>query len=70
MQPLGGTEVPTSTTVHTLNLAGAVASVPEPARILARCRMTCSAKEDGVTMELSVRGTSEEAVQLILGAIA
>lgn len=70
MQALGGTDLPTSTSVHTLNLAGYVVTVPQKAKVLARCRMTFAGKGEGVTMELTVRGSSEEAVQLILGSIA
>ena len=70
MQALGGSELPTSTTVHTLNLSGRVMTVPQKANVLARCRMTFAGKGEGVTMELTARGQREEAVQLILGAIA
>lgn len=69
MQPLGGSEVPTSTSVHTLNLSGTVATPNQGAKVLARCRMTFQAGQ-GVTMELSVRAESDEACQLVLGAIA
>ncbi|PWN89809.1 putative coatomer gamma-2 subunit [Acaromyces ingoldii] len=70
MQPLGGSELPSSTSVHTLTLSGYVATSPTKQKVLARCRMTFSTKAEGVTMELAVRGESEEAVQLIMGAIA
>lgn len=70
MQALGGSDLPTSTSVHTLNLAGYVLTVPQKAKVLARCRMTFAGKGEGVTMELTVRGNSDEAVQLILGSIA
>lgn len=70
MQPLGGTELPTSTTVHTLNLSGTVVTVPQKSNTLVRCRMTFAGKGEGVTMELSARSQKEEAVQLIMGAIA
>ncbi|UZJ50994.1 hypothetical protein CBS101457_000314 [Exobasidium rhododendri] len=70
MQALGGTELPTSTTVHTLNLSGSVMTSPEKANVLVRCRMTFAGKGEGVTMELTARGQKDEAVQLIMGAIA
>lgn len=70
MQALGGTELPTSTTVHTLNLSGTVVTLPKKSNVLARCRMTFAGKDEGVTMELTARGQTEEAVQLIMGAIA
>jgi coatomer protein complex subunit gamma len=69
MQPLGGSELPTSTSVHTLNLAGFVAQPGKPAHVLARARMTYAAGE-GVTMELGVRADNDAAAQLVLGAIA
>lgn len=70
MQALGGTDLPTSLTVHTLNLSGSVVTVPQKANVLARCRMTFAGKGEGVTMELTARGQRSEAVQLIMGAIA
>lgn len=70
MQALGGTDLPTSSSVHTLNLSGSVVTVPEKSNVLARCRMTFAGKGEGVTMELTARGQREEAVQLIMGAIA
>ncbi|PWY97318.1 putative coatomer gamma-2 subunit [Testicularia cyperi] len=69
MMPLGGTEVPSSTSVHTLNLSGAVASPGKPIKALTRCRMTFAAGQ-GVTMEMSVRAESDEACQLVMSAIA
>ncbi|KAN0060258.1 coatomer subunit gamma [Thecaphora frezii] len=69
MQPLGGSEVPTSSSVHTLNLSGTVAVPEKPIKALARCRMTFQAGQ-GVTMELAVRAESEAACQLVMGAIA
>lgn len=70
MQALGGTELPTSTSVHTLNLAGYVVTVPDKSKVLARCRMTFAGKGEGVTMELTARGTTDSAVQLILSSVA
>ncbi len=69
MMPLGGTESPSSTSVHTLTLSGAVANPGKPVKALARCRMTFASGQ-GVTMELSVRADSDEACQLIMSAIA
>lgn len=69
MMPLGGTESPASTSVHTLNLSGAVASPGKPIKALTRCRMTFAAGQ-GVTMELSVRAESDAACQLVMSAIA
>ncbi|GAC99544.1 clathrin binding protein [Pseudozyma hubeiensis SY62] len=69
MMPLGGTESPASTSVHTLNLSGAVASPGKAVKALTRCRMTFAAGQ-GVTMELSVRAESEAACQLVMSAIA
>lgn len=66
MQPLGGSEDPTSTSVHTLQLAGLVTG--GAGKALVRCRMTYS-KAQGVTLELSVRAEKEEACSLIVSAI-
>ncbi|CCF51265.1 hypothetical protein NDA11_001790 [Ustilago hordei] len=69
MMPLGGTESPSSTSVHTLNLSGAVAAPGKAVKALTRCRMTFAAGQ-GVTMELSVRAESDAACQLVMSAIA
>ncbi len=69
MQPLGGSESPSSASVHTLMLSGRVALPKQAAKVLARCRMTFEAGS-GVTMELSVRGDDEAAVNLVLNGIA
>jgi coatomer protein complex subunit gamma len=66
MEPLGGTENPTSKSVHTLQLSGLV--VGGGGKVLARCRMTYAAG-DGVTLELGVRAEREEAARLVVGAI-
>ena len=66
MEPLGGTEQPSSTSVHTLQLSGMVTG--GGGKVLARCRMTYSAGQ-GVTLELGVRAEKEEAVRLVMGAI-
>ncbi|KDN41528.1 putative coatomer gamma-2 subunit [Tilletiaria anomala UBC 951] len=69
MQPLGGSESPASSSVHTLMLSGLVALPKKPAKVLARCRMTFE-EESGVTMELAVRGEEQSAVDLVISAIA
>lgn len=77
LEALGGTETPTSSSVHTLNLAGSVvlgAGVadgkkgPATSKTLVRARMTHSATE-GVGLELAVKADSEAAVNLIMSAI-
>ena len=67
MEPLGGSESPTSTSFHTLNLSGVVAG--GGGKVLARCRMTF-AVGNGVTLELGVRAEKEEAVGLVERAMA
>nr|ODN93881.1 coatomer subunit gamma [Cryptococcus depauperatus CBS 7841]ODN99786.1 coatomer subunit gamma [Cryptococcus depauperatus CBS 7855] len=64
MLPLGGTEMPTSSSVHTLHLAGLL----DGQKVLGRCRMTY-APGSGVTLELSVRAEKEEAAKLVMAAI-
>ncbi|CAE6466929.1 unnamed protein product [Rhizoctonia solani] len=66
MEPLGGTENPTSKSVHALQLSGFV--VGGGGKVLARCRMTYAAG-DGVTLELGVRAEKEEGARLVIGAI-
>ena len=66
MEALGGTEVPASTSVHTLNLSGMLAG--GGGKILARCRMTYQA-ESGVTLELAVRAEQQAACDLVMSAI-
>ncbi|OXG33702.1 coatomer subunit gamma [Cryptococcus neoformans Bt120] len=71
MLPLGGTDTPTSNSVHTLNLAGLAVPIADDERsskVLARCRMTY-APGAGVTIELSVRAEEEEAARLVMAAI-
>lgn len=67
MEPLGGTESPTSTSVHALNLSGIVCG--GAGKVLARARMTY-APGQGVTLELAARAEQEIAAQLVLSAIA
>lgn len=66
MQPLGGSEDPQSTSVHTLQLSGLVAG--GGGKVLVRCRMTYS-KGQGVTLELVVRAEKEESANLVVAAI-
>jgi coatomer protein complex subunit gamma len=66
MEPLGGTEAPSSMTVHTLQLSGLVTG--GGGKVLARCRMTF-AKGQGVTLELAVRAEKQEVCQLVISAV-
>ena len=66
MEALGGTEAPTSNSVHTLNMSGMVAG--GGGKVLTRCRMTF-ASGSGVTLELAVRAEKEEAAKLVMAAI-
>ncbi|CAO1633971.1 unnamed protein product [Parajaminaea phylloscopi] len=84
LEALGGTETPTSTNVHTLNLAGSVvlgagggagggasatsSTSSSSSKTLVRARMTYSTTE-GVGLELAVKADSEAAVNLIMSAI-
>ena len=66
MEPLGGTEVPSSPSVHTLQLSGLL--IGGGGKILVRCRMTFS-RGSGVTLELGVRAEKQEACDLVLAAV-
>lgn len=66
MEPLGGSQSPSSTSVHTLQLSGLVAG--GGGKVLVRSRMTF-AKGQGVTLELSVRAEKEAACNLVLAAV-
>ncbi|KXN88900.1 putative coatomer subunit gamma [Leucoagaricus sp. SymC.cos] len=66
MEALGGTELPSSTSVHTLQLSGLVAG--GGGKVLVRCRMTYS-RGQGVTLELGVRAEKQEACDLVLAAV-
>ncbi|KAJ7492160.1 adaptin N terminal region-domain-containing protein [Mycena latifolia] len=66
MEPLGGTEIPTSTSVHTLQLSGLVTG--GGGKVLARCRMTFSPGV-GVTLELGVRAEKQDVCQLVVNAV-
>ncbi|KAG9313967.1 adaptin N terminal region-domain-containing protein [Chiua virens] len=67
MEPLGGTETPSSPSVHTLQLSGLVTG--GGGKVLVRCRMTFS-KGQGVTLELGVRAEQESACALVVSAIS
>ncbi|KAF7325415.1 Coatomer subunit gamma [Mycena venus] len=66
MEPLGGTEVPTSSSVHTLQLSGLVTG--GGGKVLVRCRMTFS-QGVGVTLELGVRAEKQDVCQLVVNAV-
>lgn len=66
MEPLGGSETPASTSVHTMQLSGLV--IGGAGKVLVRCRMTYS-KGQGVTLELGVRGEQEKACALVVSAV-
>ncbi|KAH9486336.1 putative coatomer subunit gamma [Psilocybe cubensis] len=66
MEPLGGTENPSSTSVHTLQLSGLVTG--GGGKVLVRCRMTFS-RGEGVTLELGVRAEKQEVCDLVLAAV-
>ncbi|KAJ7611001.1 adaptin N terminal region-domain-containing protein [Roridomyces roridus] len=66
MEPLGGTEVPTSSSVHTLQLSGLVTG--GGGKVLVRCRMTYS-QGVGVTLELGVRAEKQDVCQLVVNAV-
>jgi coatomer subunit gamma len=66
MQPLGGSEDPQSSSVHTLQLSGLVAG--GGGKVLVRCRMTY-AKGQGVALELGVRSEKQESANLVVAAI-
>lgn len=67
MEPLGGSETPTSATVHTLQLSGLV--IGGGGKVLVRCRMTYS-KGQGVTLELGVRAEQESTCSLVVSAVS
>lgn len=67
MEPLGGSETPTSVTVHTLQLSGLV--IGGGGKVLVRCRMTYS-KGQGVTLELGVRAEQESTCSLVVSAVS
>lgn len=66
MEALGGTESPSSSTVHTLNLSGIVSG--GGGKVVAKCRMTFQ-QGSGVMLELAVRSEKEEVGRLIMAAI-
>ena len=66
MEALGGTESPTSASVHTLQLSGLV--IGGGGKVLVSCRMTYSVST-GVTLQLGVRAEKQEACDLVVAAI-
>jgi len=66
MEPLGGSEHPTSTSVHTLQLSGLVPG--GGGKVLTRARMTYAAGQ-GVTLELAVAAESDAVCRLVIAAI-
>jgi coatomer protein complex subunit gamma len=66
MEPLGGSEIPASSSVHTLNLSGIVSG--GGGKVLVRARMTYTSGQ-GVTLELGVRAEQQSACDLVLSAI-
>jgi coatomer protein complex subunit gamma len=66
MEPLGGTETPSSPSVHTLQLSGLVTG--GGGKVLVRCRMTFS-RGLGVTLELGVRAEQENACALVVSVV-
>jgi coatomer subunit gamma len=66
LEPLGGSQTPSSTSVHTLQLSGLVTG--GAGKVLVRCRMTF-ARGQGVTLELGVRAEKQEACDLVVAAI-
>ncbi|KAH7107090.1 coatomer subunit gamma [Auriculariales sp. MPI-PUGE-AT-0066] len=66
MEALGGSDQPSSTSVHTLQLAGLMGG--GGGKVLTRARMTFAAGQ-GVTLELSVRAENEAVCRLVMSAI-
>jgi coatomer subunit gamma len=66
MEPLGGSENPSSSSLHTLQLSGLVTG--GVGKVLVRCRMTYASGQ-GVTLELGVRAEKQEACDLVVAAI-
>ncbi|KAI9731129.1 MAG: coatomer subunit gamma [Cirrosporium novae-zelandiae] len=66
LQPLDGTDVPLSTSTHTLKLYGKTVS---GGRVASLIRMAYSAKT-GVTMKISVRSEEEGVAPLIISSVA
>lgn len=66
MEALGGTEAPTSQSIHTLQLSGLATG--GGGKVLVRCRMTFS-RDSGVTLELGVRADKQEVCDLVLAAV-
>ncbi len=66
LQPLEGTDVPISTTTHTLKLFGKTVT---GGRVVANIRMAYSTKS-GVTSKISVRSEEEGVAALVVGSVS
>jgi coatomer subunit gamma len=66
MEPLGGSNIPSQSSVHTMQLSGLVTG--GGGKVLARCRMTYSSGA-GVTLELAVRAEKHDACNLVIAAV-
>lgn len=66
MEPLGGSENPSSTSMHTLQLSGLATGCG--GKVLVRSRMTLSSGM-GVILELSVRAERQEVCDLVIAAV-
>jgi coatomer protein complex subunit gamma len=66
LQPLDGTDMPTSTTTHTLKLYGKTVT---GGRVAANIRMAFASKT-GVTAKFTVRAEEEGVAALVLGSLA
>ncbi|KAJ7228018.1 hypothetical protein B0H12DRAFT_233657, partial [Mycena haematopus] len=65
MEPFGGTEVPTSSSVHTLQLSAL--AICGGRKVLVLCRVTFS-QSVGVTLELGVRAEKQDVCQHVVSA--
>lgn len=65
LQPLEGTDQPSSPSMHTMKLSGRTIS---GAKVVAMAKMVFS-QRSGVTLKLSARSQDEGAAQLVLDAI-
>lgn len=63
--PLEGTDIPISTSTHTLKLHGRTIN---QRRVVAQARMAYSAKS-GVTAQLSVRSEEEAVAAMLIGCV-
>jgi coatomer subunit gamma len=66
LQPLEGTDSPTSPSTHTMKLSGRTISGE---KVVAMAKMAFS-QRSGVTLKLSARAQEVDAAQLVLDAVA